>query len=240
MTPHSCLEPGYTPCEGAKCGDDPDNRYGGLCDKDGCDFNPFRLGDKEFYGPKKKVDSDKKMTVVTQFLTTDGTSAGQVKEIRRIYVQDGQVIQNTKSNVPNLKPFDSVSEEFCKAYKPVLGDKDDFNAKGGFKTLSAAMEQGMVLTMSLWDDNIAKMQWLDGTAYPPGKPADQPGVARGTCPAAEGVPKFVREKFPNAKVVFSDIRIGDIDSTYTAASTSGAAAVPPPATTPASNKTTRA
>jgi cellulose 1,4-beta-cellobiosidase len=37
-TPHPCSELGFTKCEGTTCGDG-DNRYGGVCDKDGCDFN---------------------------------------------------------------------------------------------------------------------------------------------------------------------------------------------------------
>lgn len=35
--------------EGGKdCGDT--DRYGGVCDKDGCDFATFRNGDENFYG----------------------------------------------------------------------------------------------------------------------------------------------------------------------------------------------
>ena len=46
--------------------------YQGVCDKDGCDFNSWRLGDQKFYGRGArdfKVDSRKKVTVVTQFIT---------------------------------------------------------------------------------------------------------------------------------------------------------------------------
>ena len=35
------------------------------------------------------------MTVVTQFLTDDGTDNGDLIEIRRFYVQDGRKITNT-------------------------------------------------------------------------------------------------------------------------------------------------
>lgn len=37
-TPHPCSKPGLVACTGNDCGDG-DNRYGGICDKDGCDFN---------------------------------------------------------------------------------------------------------------------------------------------------------------------------------------------------------
>lgn len=150
FTPHTCSAPGLTVCEGAKCGDDPDNRYGGICDKDGCDFASYRLGDKDFYGPGKKIDTAKKITVVTQFITTDKTAKGDLKEIRRLYVQDGKVIQNSKTNIPGLKQADSITTEFCKAIKPIFGDKDDFNAKGGLKEMGESMDRGHVLVLSLW------------------------------------------------------------------------------------------
>ena len=52
-----------------------------MCDKDGCDWNPFRLGDKDFFGPGANftIDSTQPMTVVTQFITVDGTDTGDLK-----------------------------------------------------------------------------------------------------------------------------------------------------------------
>jgi cellulose 1,4-beta-cellobiosidase len=38
-TPHPCSEDGLYRCEGETCGDSDSNRYGGVCDKDGCDLN---------------------------------------------------------------------------------------------------------------------------------------------------------------------------------------------------------
>lgn len=38
----------------------------GICDKDECDFNSFRMGDTTFYGPGETVDTSKAVTVVTQ------------------------------------------------------------------------------------------------------------------------------------------------------------------------------
>jgi cellulose 1,4-beta-cellobiosidase len=37
-TPHPCKKNGLTACTGTDCGDG-DNRYKGICDKDGCDYN---------------------------------------------------------------------------------------------------------------------------------------------------------------------------------------------------------
>jgi cellulose 1,4-beta-cellobiosidase len=38
LTPHPCSGTGLQRCSGTTCGDG-DNRYGGICDKDGCDWN---------------------------------------------------------------------------------------------------------------------------------------------------------------------------------------------------------
>jgi len=48
---------------------------------------------------------------VTQFLTTDGTDTGDLKEIRRFYVQDGKEIPNAKSNI--VQGFESITDETC-------------------------------------------------------------------------------------------------------------------------------
>jgi cellulose 1,4-beta-cellobiosidase len=55
------------------------------------------------------------------------------------------------------------------------------------------------------------MLWLDST-YPPEKEGE-PGAARGPCPADSGVPSEVEAEFPNAKVIYSNIRFGPIGST---------------------------
>ena len=33
-----------------------DERYDGVCDKDGCDFNSWRLGDRHYYGRGRQFD----------------------------------------------------------------------------------------------------------------------------------------------------------------------------------------
>lgn len=65
-TPHVCRDPGLFRCEGLECGDGSD-RYSSVCDKDGCDFNSFRMGDPSFLGRGKTIDTTKKITVVTQY-----------------------------------------------------------------------------------------------------------------------------------------------------------------------------
>merc|ERR1719396_305894 len=106
FTSHPCSVKGAYKCSGTDCGDGAKGeRYMGVCDKDGCDFNAYRMGASDFYGagPGFTLDTTKPMTVVTQFITTDGTDTGDLAEIRRLYVQDGKVIADANSTVPGVR-----------------------------------------------------------------------------------------------------------------------------------------
>ena len=210
-TPHPCTKSGLYRCTGADCA--IDNRYSGVCDPDGCDFNSFRQGEKSFYGKGLTVDTASKITVVTQFLTTTGTATGTLSEIRRLYVQNGKVIQNTKSNIPGIPAVDSITDSYCAAQKTAFGDTNAYQQKGGLAAMGKSFNTGVVLVMSVWDDHAANMLWLDSN-YPTDKPATQPGIARGTCPTTSGKPTDVENSAANASVTFSNIKFGDIGSTY--------------------------
>lgn len=212
-TPHPCSVDKQTRCASAsECGDNGDTRYQGLCDKDGCDFNSYRMGDTTFYGKGKKVDSNKKMTVVTQFLTTGGSS-GTLKEIRRIYIQGGKQIANSVTNVPGVDDFDSITTEFCDQSKSAFGDTPDFQKKGGMAKMGKSLGTGMVLAMSIWDDYYAQMLWLD-SAYPLDKDENAPGIKRGDCPRDSGKPEVVESESADATVTFSNIKFGNIGTTF--------------------------
>ena len=98
VTPHVCsggaAAGGSYKCQGKECGDDDKGeRDLSVCDKSGCDFNPYRLGVTDFYGNSSSysVDTTKPFTVVTQWITSDNTDTGDLVEIRRKYVQNGKV-----------------------------------------------------------------------------------------------------------------------------------------------------
>eukprot|EP01113_Clastostelium_recurvatum_P034156 TRINITY_DN4598_c0_g1_i3.p1 TRINITY_DN4598_c0_g1~~TRINITY_DN4598_c0_g1_i3.p1 ORF type:complete len:586 (-),score=118.18 TRINITY_DN4598_c0_g1_i3:40-1797(-) len=214
FTPHPCSTstPGQTQCEGLTCGAGAD-RYNGICDKDGCDFNSFRMGNKTFYGPGLTVDTNQKMTVVTQFFTVDGTDTGDLKEIRRIYIQNGKIIKNSATKIAGVNPDDSITDSFCSQAKTAFQDTNHFATLGGMRAMGTSLDRGMVLVLSIWDDHAANMLWLDSN-YPTNKPDTVPGVARGPCPTTSGVPANVEREFPRSSVQFSNIRWGDIGSTH--------------------------
>jgi cellulose 1,4-beta-cellobiosidase len=213
VTPHVCTVNKQTRCEGTQCGDMPNNRYGGVCDKDGCDFNSWRMGNKTFFGPNMIVDTTKPFTVVTQFITADGTDRGQLNEIKRIYVQNGRVIQNSETNFSGLPQTNSVTDTFCNNQKKLFGDRNDFEAKGGLHSMGQALSRGMVLVLSLWDDHDVHMLWLDSD-YPTTASPSTPGIARGPCATSSGVPTDVENNYPNAHVIYSNIKYGAIGSTF--------------------------
>ncbi|KAF7977021.1 hypothetical protein HWV62_4970 [Athelia sp. TMB] len=219
-TPHPCSVAGQTECTGAECGNP--SRYSGYCDPDGCDFNSYRMGDTSFYGPGLTVDTTKPITVVTQFLTSDNTSTGTLSEIRRLYVQNGVVIQNSQSTIPGVTG-NSITQAYCDAQKTAFGDTNDFDTKGGLAALGDSLGRGVVLVLSVWDDYAVNMLWLDSD-YPTTSSPTAPGVARGTCATTSGAPADVEKNNANASVTYSNIKIGPIGSTYSGtggSSTSG-------------------
>lgn len=154
------------------------------------------------------VDTTKKFTVVTQFI------GSPLKEIKRFYVQNGKLIPNSQSTIAGNEG-NSITPAFCDAQKVAFGDRDTFKEQGGFPSMSDALGKGMVLVMSLWDDHYANMLWLDST-FPVDKDPEQPGIGRGTCDTSSGVPADVESQNGGASVIYSNIKFGPINSTFTA------------------------
>lgn len=212
FTPHPCESIEQTMCEGEQCGGTySSERYAGTCDPDGCDFNSYRMGNKTFYGPEGTIDTAEKITVVTQFLT----SGGSLSEIKRFYVQGGNVIANAQSDIPNVSG-NSITSEFCDAQKEAFGDDPIFQEHGGLKGMGDALGS-MVLIMSIWDDHYASMKWLD-SIYPDGASESDLGAARGTCEPGVGDPEKVESQHGSSSVTFSNIKFGPIGSTFDAPS----------------------
>ncbi|KAK0657176.1 glycoside hydrolase [Cercophora newfieldiana] len=212
-TPHPCTVSEQTRCEGTDCGNGSE-RYSGMCDKDGCDFNSFRMGNKEFYGTGMAVDTSKPMTVVTQFITDDGTDTGTLKSIHRLYVQDGKVISNSNTNFEGIDPVNHISDQYCEQQKTVFGDNNYFKTIGGMAAMGKQLTK-MVLVLSVWDDHAVSMNWLDSN-FPTDEDPSKPGIARGRCNPDAGLPATVEAAHPDAYVVYSNIKFGAINSTFTA------------------------
>ncbi|KAF2732171.1 endoglucanase-like protein [Polyplosphaeria fusca] len=171
-----------------RCNGDECGRTG-VCDKNGCGNNPYANGEKSYYGPSasSKVDTSKPFTVVTQFPSKNGT----LTEIVRKYVQNGKVIENAA--VKATGPF---NDAYCSKQ-----NAKTFMDLGAMKGMGESLDRGMVLAMSIWWDEGGFMTWLDsGNAGP--------------CNATEGDPKNIVKVQPAPAVVFSQIKWGDIGSTF--------------------------
>ncbi|KFH44057.1 Exoglucanase-like protein [Hapsidospora chrysogenum ATCC 11550] len=208
LTPHACEvgNNGYHVCEDQDCGGTySDDRYAGHCDANGCDYNPFRMGNKDFYGAGKTLDTTKPFTVVTQF---------EAQNLHQFFIQDGTKIEIPGPTWSGL-PADSsdINPALCDALFDVFEeDTDRYADVGGWTAMEEALSLPMVLVMSIWADHYANMLWLDGL-WPRDAPEDQPGALRGDCPADSGVPDEVIEEHADAYVTWSNIRFGPIGST---------------------------
>ncbi|PWY77055.1 glycoside hydrolase [Aspergillus heteromorphus CBS 117.55] len=205
VTGHSCNVSGIYGCEGETCG----SGSAGVCDKTGCGFNPYALGREGFYGlgDAFRVDTRGVVRVVTQFWTSvsDGSGDGNdaagegqaLKQIRRLYIQDGVVIHNAVVELDGQRT-DSITDRYCVE----KGDSEGtFESHGGLEAMGKALERGMVLVFSVWNDDSSYMQWLDAGSD-------------GPCNSTEGNPEVIEAVDPGTAVVFSDVRWGDIGSTF--------------------------
>ncbi|KAF7314729.1 Glucanase [Mycena kentingensis (nom. inval.)] len=206
FTPHPCTIQGQSTCTGSACS--APNVTQGTCDQAGCDFNAYRMGVLNAFGPGSSnvINTQQKFTVVTQFI------GNPITEIRRFYVQNGQVFANPSSAISGVTG-NSLSDSFCAAQKTAFGDPNTFAQKGGMAGMSQSANAGMVLVLSIWDDHAANMLWLDAP-YPPTKSPSAPGVTRGTCSPNSGAPTQVESQSPNAQVIYSNIKFGPIGSTF--------------------------
>jgi hypothetical protein len=179
-TSHSCSKTGQF------------SRSNGECSSNGCGFNPFRFGAETLYGngSQFEIDSSKKLTVVTQFLS----SGGSMNEVRRLYIQDKKIVPIPVLEIWGPNPYDSLSDGFCKT------TGHDPSSYDSLKQMGLSFNNGHVLCFSLWDSS--SMWWLDTGEYGPCVNDDTESNT------------YLEEHFPNISVTWSNIRVGDIDTTY--------------------------
>lgn len=191
IAPHPCNQTGPYLCSGEECA------FEGVCDKNGCGWNPYRINQTDFYGRGSgfDVDTNKKLTVVTQF---PADSNGKLKEIVRLYVVDGKVIKSETVAKQGLPQVDTMTDPFCKA----TGSRR-FMDLGAMAGMGDAMTRGMVLAFSVWWDSGGNMLWLDGARD-----------GAGPCNLTEGNPDNVVTVEPAPEVTWSNIKWGEIGSTY--------------------------
>ncbi|CAI4217147.1 unnamed protein product [Parascedosporium putredinis] len=129
--PHPCKDNNYHICENDTCGGTySEDRYNGLCDANGCDYNPYRMGNPDFYGIGKTVDTSKKFTVVTRF---------EENKMSQFFVQDGKKIEIPAPTFEGLPDSSAITPEFCDTAFEVFDDFNRFNDVGGWPLLNDAL-----------------------------------------------------------------------------------------------------
>jgi len=188
------------PCNitGVYGGNAEESAFEGVCDEWGCGFNPYQANQPKFFGRGSgfAVDTTRPYQVVTSF---PADRAGKLARIERRYVQDGKVIQNAVYNVEGRSAINYLTDDFCEENP---GGTRRFTELGGNIAIGEAMSRGMVLAMSIWWDEGGSMTWLDGAPD------------NGPCAAGEGAPSNIRVVQPDTSLVFSEIKVGEIGSTY--------------------------
>lgn len=161
-------------------------------------MNPYKMGYPEYYGLDMLVDTRRPFSVVTQF---PADASGQLTSYKRLYIQDGQVIEPPSVNVSGVEQ-NTMDDAYCTAQG--AGKYMDLGATKG---MGESMSRGMVLIFSLWWDKSTFMQWLDQTSS-----------GGGPCNATEGSPASIASIQPDTQVTFSQVRWGDIGSTFSSGS----------------------
>merc|ERR1712161_19060 len=72
----------------------------------------------------------------------------------------------------------------------------------------------MVLVISMWDDILVHMNWLDSYM---GDDSTSPGALRGPCDPKDGAPEILREDHPDSKYTITNLRWGEFGSTSVSA-----------------------
>ena len=232
MSAHPCQYLNDMACDGSSCGEG-DNYYEGFCDKDGCDLNTYRGGNTTFYGPGSQftIDTTQKMTIVTQFRTQNNSSFEPIVEMTRIFIQGEKVLYAPNTNIAGMdSQYNSIKDGMCNATKKAFGDVNAWSGYGGmYKMYSSMNPDGFSLSISINDDSKNHMLWLDSN-FPTDKTT--PGGPRGTCATDSGAPADVEQNAADAYVMISNIKFGEIGSTFTGTPVGPTPGPTPPGPTP--------
>ncbi|KAK3296190.1 glycoside hydrolase [Chaetomium fimeti] len=159
MSSHVCYEDGPHVCQQGNClyNEPYAERGPGRCDATGCSYNPYRMGNKDFYGKGKTVDTARKFTVVTQW-TED--------KVTQFLIQDNQKFDVPAPTWDGLPQEAGLSRDMCTSQFPVFGERDIMAELGGWEHHSKQLlNQPMVMVMSIGTDVSAPAAFPDLLQY---------------------------------------------------------------------------
>ena len=148
------------------------SRFKGLCDRNGCDLQSDRLGEKKFWGLGSgfAVDSTQPVTVTTQSITDDRTDIGKLAEEKQIYTPNSKTIachclriqctlSTATSTTPDPRTPIAVTMDLTASRACATGEKKFWGHGSGFAndvcTMDALRISSRVSTPS--------RRWVDGS-----------------------------------------------------------------------------
>jgi cellulose 1,4-beta-cellobiosidase len=175
MSSKICETEGYKICEREYCDAEKHGERFSYCAKYGCDYSPYRLGQTEFYGREKVVNTNLPFTyeISNPREEHEGTNLQTFRVVTRFeetgvtqfFIQNGKKINTPPPAVPDFPSVSGLSSEYCDAKAWNFNERDWFNELGGFPSHNAILRRPMVLTLSISDD----VSTSAGTTFPASK-----------------------------------------------------------------------
>merc|ERR1719316_1075082 len=124
-------------------------------------MNPYLMGHKKFYGPGADytINTEKPFTIVTEF-RDDGK--GHLAGMYQYYYQDGKKIEQPEYGFGD---GNAMTQETCTKIFKHYKDDDFFNDHGGMPQFSKAVERGMTMVLSFWDDMATDMDEQEARGF---------------------------------------------------------------------------
>jgi hypothetical protein len=130
----------------------------GQCDPYGGAFNTCARGAKSFYGrgtgyQPLPAGQHQRFTVVTRFVTVDGTENGELREMHSASTSRTAALPSSRRSAD--------STAFCDGFCNFYGQS---NGQGSVSYgMSQGMRRGMVLSMSMWGspNDPSSMTWMN-------------------------------------------------------------------------------
>jgi len=202
LSMHPCSFDGAARCEGGACGSDASRS---LCEGEGgCELPAQGGSGDDLFGDGGFVDTTRPFTVVTRFLTDDGSDKGQLSAVQRLFVQDGRVIGGGV-DADEISVSPQLTEAYCRDQAAASGQSKTWNGRR-LQTLGKALDRGMVMVLALEDETGLTNHSAGGHRLRP-------------CPVDSGEPA-ARAAYAESMVSYWGFRHGPIGSTVQANSSS--------------------
>ncbi|KAL2064594.1 hypothetical protein VTL71DRAFT_3731 [Oculimacula yallundae] len=132
----------------------------------------------------------------------------KTQAISKIYIQNITVSGDSAVNMLGMLPSSSIDDDYCASQVSAFGGAGTSEELSGMARIGSVLRRGKVLIFSIWMDAGSGMLWLGGN-YPVDANVTKARTVRGPCAVDSGNTTMLKEKFPNARVTWSNGEVGD-------------------------------